>query len=347
MRGPLTYQGQQDRLFRGNPDGTFTDVTHQAGIKIKPAGRAMGVGAVDYDNDGLPDIFISNDAMENFLLHNDGDGTFTNQALMAGVAYAEAGDAAAAMAAEVADYDGDGLMDIFVPDMTLCCLYRNMGGGIFEDVARRSGIAAAMTPHHSWGAAFADFDLDGDLDLYVSKGSAWRPEGQPDGLLVNDGQGRFEEVSKLAGAWTGRKFVSRGVAGADYDNDGDIDLLVASLNDRPVLLRNDTPRRGRHWLQVTLVGSGANRDAIGAVVKVRLGDKLMVRHRSSGGSYLSQHDRRIHFGLGEHRRADLLEVAWPDGSGQEIRDVWADQMLTVQQRPGRQSKKHGAEVGDR
>jgi hypothetical protein len=305
----------------------------------------MGVGAVDYDNDGLPDIFISNDAMENFLLHNDGDGTFTNQALMAGVAYAEAGDAAAAMAAEVADYDGDGLRDIFVPDMTLCCLYRNMGGGIFEDVARRSGIAAAMTPHHSWGAVFADFDLDGDLDLYVSKGSAWRPEGQPDGLFVNDGQGHFEEVSKLAGAWAEKKFISRGVAGADFDNDGDIDLLVANLNDRPVLLRNDTPRRGRHWLQVTLVGSGANRDAIGAVVKVKLGDRLIVRHRASGGSYLSQHDRRIHFGLGMHRRADLLEVVWPDGSCQKIRDVRADQVLTIRQRPGRQGKESKAEAG--
>jgi len=329
VRSPLAYAGQQDRLFRGNADGTFTDVTRKAGIEITPVGRAMGIGSLDYDGDGWLDVFVSNDAMENFLLRNCGDGTFTNEALLAGVAFSEAGAGAAAMAVETADFDGDGWLDILVPDMNLCCLYRNLGGGMFEDVAVRSGIAVAMNRYHSWGGILADFDLDGDSDVYVANGGACGLVAQENRLLLGDGGGRFQDVSEVAGKALGQKFVSRGVARADFDNDGDVDLLVNNLNARPSLLRNDTPRRGRHWLGVQLVGRSTNRDAIGAVVKVTASGRTWVQPRLSAGSYLSQHDPRLHFGLGRNPRIDRLEVIWPDGHRRTLENVPTDRLLIV------------------
>lgn len=341
VRSPLAYKGQQDRLFRGNADDTFTDVTRKTGIEIQPVGRAMGIGAIDYDGDGLLDVFVSNDAMENFLLRNKGDGTFQNEALMAGVAFGEAGDAAAAMAVEVGDYDGDGRLDILVPDMNRCCLYHNLGGGMFEDLAVRSGISAAMAHSHSWGGVLADFDLDGHLDIYIANGSACRFEAHHDALFINDGRGRFIHIDSPSGSLApsqGAKFVSRGVAQGDFDNDGDVDLLVANLNDRPALLRNDTPRRGRHWLGVRLVGRSANRDAIGAIVKISVRGQTLVRQRLSAGSYLSQHDSRIHFGLGKHGEVDRLEVIWPDSSCLTRKRVRADRLITIRQQTGHEGK---------
>ncbi len=332
--GPLAYTGLQDRLFRGNADGTFTDVTNDAGIVIEPVGRAMGIGAFDYDNDGFIDLFISNDAMENFLLHNRGDGTFENRAWEAGVAFGEAGDATAAMAVEVADFDGDGFFDVFVPDLNFSCLYHNTGQGFFNDRSAVSGVAASCGQYDSWGSVFADFDLDGHLDLYVSNGDVHHLEAQEDLLFRGNGEGVFQDVSESAGDWASRKFVSRGVAGGDFDNDGDIDLLVASLNDRPVLLRNDSPRNGKHWLSVRLVGRSGNLDAIGSVVKVSVGGHTMTRQRTSGGSYLSQHDPRIHFGLGKHKKVDVLEITWPDGTRQVVKDVSVDATIILRQEVG-------------
>ncbi|MFQ5490178.1 MAG: CRTAC1 family protein, partial [Phycisphaerae bacterium] len=329
--GPLAFTGQQDKLFRGNTDSTFTDVTAKAGIAIKPVGRAMGVAAVDYDEDGFADIFVSNDAMENFLFHNEGDGTFENQAWLAGVAFGQSGEATAAMGVEVADYDGDGLFDVFVPDMTYTCLYRNMGQGLFEEQAARSGIAPVMGQYVGWGGVFADFDLDGQLDLYISNGDVHHLEPHEDVLFVGNGGRRFTDASASAGEWMTKQHVGRGVAGADFDNDGDVDLLVTHLNDRPVLLRNDTPRHGRHWLAIKLIGRTPNCDAIGAVVKMRVGGTTIWRGRRSGGGYLSQHDWRLHFGLGEHDRVESLSVTWPDGSLLTLKNVRADQALTVRQ----------------
>ena len=172
VHSPLAYEGQQDRLYRGQADRTFADVTAQAGVAIRPVGRAMGVGTIDYDDDGLVDVFVSNDAMENFLLRNQGDGTFVNEALFSGAAFGEAGDAAAAMAVEVADYDVDGRLDMLIPDMNRCCLYHNLGDGMFEDVATRAGLSRVVSGRHSWAGVFADFDLDGCLDVYLANGSA-------------------------------------------------------------------------------------------------------------------------------------------------------------------------------
>jgi hypothetical protein len=248
------------------------------------------------------------------------------------VAFGEAGDAAAAMAVEVGDYDGNGWLDILVPDMNRCCLYRNMGGGMFEDVSTRAGIARTMTHVHSWGGVFADFDLDGHLDMYITNGSACVLEAHPDRLYAGDGHGGFRPVSiGPSGDDDKAKFVSRGVADGDFDNDGDVDLVIVNLNDRPSLLRNDTPRRNRHWLEVQLVGRGPNRDALGALVKVVTATGTQIRPRRSAGSYLSQHDPRLHFGLGEHQKADRVEVTWPDGSTQALSEVSSDRLITIRQ----------------
>jgi len=327
--GPLAFTGAQDRLFRGNADGTFSDVTEQAGLVIDPVGRAMGVGTLDYNNDGFVDVFVSNDAMENYLLRNLGDGTFVNEAWEAGVAFGGAGDATAAMAVEVADFDADGFFDVCVPDLEYSCLYRNTGEGYFEDRSAVAGIAASCGQYDSWGSVFADFDLDGHIDLYIANGDVHHLEPQEDLLFKGDGQGGFEDVSEGAGDWAGVKHVSRGVAAGDIDNDGDIDLLVASLNDRPVLLRNDTPREDKHWLEIRLIAGSTNPDAIGAVVKVTAGELTLMRQRASGGSYLCQHDSRLHFGLGHNETVDLVEVTWPDGSRQVLKNVAVDEIKTV------------------
>jgi enediyne biosynthesis protein E4 len=340
--GPLAYPGQQDRLFRGNPDGTFTDVTKESGIVVDPIGRAMGIGAIDYNGDGHVDIFVSNDAMENFLFRNNGKGAFVNEAWDMGVAFGENGEATAAMGVEIADYDGDSILDVFVPDMTFTCLYRGIGKHGFEDRTARSGIAPVMGQYVGWGGVFADFNLDGALDLYVSNGDVHHLEPHEDVVFVGDGRGRFTDVSEAAGSYMKTKLVGRGVAGGDFDNDGDIDVLVTNLNDRPVLLRNDTPRRKNHWLIVDLVGRRTNRDAIGAVVTVRVGGRALTRLRRSGGGYLSQHDLRLHFGLGAHRRVDSLEVVWADGTRQSTRNVGVDQVLTIQQhREGGKAEREG------
>lgn len=329
--GPLSYTGQNDKLFHGNADGTFTDVSRKAGIQVEPRGRAMGVSALDYNLDGFLDIFVANDAMENFLWHNNGNGTFENRALSAFVAYGENGEATAAMGVEVADFDEDGRMDMFVPDMSFSCLYRNAGAGRFEDHAARSGLSAILGQYVGWSGVFADFDLDGHLDLYVSNGDVDHLEPHEDVLFVGDGGGRFTDVSDTAGEWMTQKHVGRGAAGADFDNDGDVDLLVTNLNDRAVLLRNDTPRRDRHWLSVQLIGRPPNRDAIGAFVKIEFGGRTLVRQRLSGGGYLSQHDPRLHFGLGKQHRVESLEITWPDGTRERLVNVPADRVVTIRQ----------------
>jgi hypothetical protein len=335
--GPSAYQGQPNRLYRNLGGSRFEEVTPDSGLDVV-MGRTMGVSSFDHDEDGLLDLFIANDAMENYFFRNLGDGKFEDVALFTGVAYASNGQATGSMGAELGDVNGDGLLDLFVPDYTDTCLYLNAGMGIFEDDARRAGFSLVCGKHVSWGAVLADFDLDTDLDAYVANGDAFHLIGHPDLVFTNDGTGRFADRSASSGACFRQPRVSRGVAAGDIDNDGDVDLLVAHLNDRPSLLRNDTPRAGRHWLMLHLVGRDApsHRAAIGAVVRCTLpkingSSRVLVHETRSSGSYMCSHDPRLHFGLGAATKVAKIEIRWPDGTLQTLSDVPAEQILEIRQ----------------
>ena len=325
--GPLSYQGQPDVLYHNNGDGTFTDVTQQAGV-FNPEGRAMGVASGDIDDDGDWDIFVPNDGMENYLYRNNGDGTFTDIALMTGTGYGQSGDATSAMSAEFADIDLDGLVDIIVPDMAYSCVYKNSGAGYFEEMSARMGVAAACGQYTSWSANYFDFDHDGYGDLFISNGHPHRLIGQEDLLLLNDAGLRFINVSNELGPDFQDEFVSRGSAAGDYDNDGDFDILVLNLNARPRLLRNDGGN-SKNWLMIDLVGTESNRDGIGARVRLTVGGKTQTRWRVSVSGYLSQSDFRLHFGVGENSRIDLVEIRWPSGTTQTLTDVQVNQVKTI------------------
>jgi hypothetical protein len=325
--GPLAYPPTLSQLYRNLGNGKFTNVTAAAGIKSP--GRAMGVGSFDYNDDGWPDIFVSNDAMENHLLQNNGAGTFKEGAALAGVAYGAMGEVTGAMAVETGDVNGDGRLDLYVPDFRQSCLYVNLGKGFFDDQGMVSGIAKAVGDHIQWGAALADFDNNGTLDLYVSRGDANSLAGYEDRLLLNDGTAHFTDISSTAGPWFKEARPGRGVARGDFDNDGKLDVLVLNLNGAPVLLRNTSTLPGRHWLMLKLIGHTSNHDAIGARVRCFLGESVLVRERVSAGSYCCSHDPRLHFGLGNVAVVPQIEIRWPSRKVQRLTQVKADQILTV------------------
>jgi len=325
--GPLSYHGQPDVLYHNNGDGTFSDVTQQAGV-YNAEGRAMGVSSGDIDGDGDWDIFVPNDGMQNYLYRNNGDGTFTDIALMTGTGYGQSGDATSAMSAEFADIDLDGLVDIIVPDMAYSCVYKNSGAGYFEEMSARMGVAAACGQYTSWSANYFDFDQDGYGDLFISNGHPHRLIGQEDLLLLNDAGQRFINVSSDLGPDFQEKFVGRGSAVGDYDNDGDFDIVVLNLNARPRLLRNDGGNRN-NWLMLELVGTESNRDGIGARVRLTAGGKTQTKWRVSGSGYLSKSDSRMHFGLGNAERVESIEISWPNGRTQTIDGARVNQLMTI------------------
>jgi len=325
--GPLAYHGQPDVLYHNNGDGTFTDVTRKAGL-YHPDGRAMGVTTGDVDDDGDLDIFVANDAMENNLYRNNGDGTFTDVALQSGTAFAERGNAASAMSAEFGDIDLDGLVDIVVPDMAYCSVYMNLGGGLFEDRTTPLGVATACGPVTNWSGNLFDFDHDGYVDLFLTSGQPHRMVDEEAMLLRNDGGRRFVDVSQLLGPDFQEEFMGRGSAVGDYDNDGDLDVLVLDLGQRARLLRNEGGNR-RNWVMVRLVGTTSNRDGIGARVRVTAGGRTQMRLRVSSSGYLSQSDPRLHFGLGDATRIDRIEIRWPGGKLQTLDGQRPNQVITA------------------
>ncbi|MFQ5789154.1 MAG: CRTAC1 family protein [Acidobacteriota bacterium] len=324
--GPLSYAGQPDALYRNRGDGTFENVTKS--LAVARAGRAMSVAAADYDGDGFDDIYVTNDAMENHLLHNEGGQRFREVALEAGVAFNGMADQTASMAVDFGDYDGNGLLDIFVSDNSLSSLYRNDGKGLFSDVTLQTGIARTSAQFVGWGAFFFDFDNDGDLDIFKVNSDLSRLFGQEDQVLENVSGGKFRDVSDKLGAYFRRELMGRGASFCDYDNDGDLDVFIVNLNSGAVLLRNDGGNRNP-WLSLRLRGHKSNRDGVGAKVKLVSGSRTQIAQKKSSAGYLSQNDPRLHFGLGTGNSVERIEVVWPSGELQVLEDVATGQVVTV------------------
>ena len=336
--GPLGLEGESDRLYRNNGDGTFTDVTETAGI-ADPGHYGLGVVFSDLDNDGWPDIYVANDSVPNLLFHNLGDGTFSEVGLRSGTSLSAVGRAQAGMGLAVSDYDGNGTFDIFVTNFAndTNTLYRNLGDMLFVDATAESAAAAASFPYVGWGTGFVDLDNDGWQDLYVANGniyfgtvgggSDWR-EIQPDEVYRNLGDGRFRMMVESVRNPGVRS--ARGVAFGDYDNDGDVDLVAINLNDRPSFYSNEGGT-GNHWISLRLEGVASNRDAIGARIEIDAGGRTSVREIRSGGSFLSHSDLRVHFGLGGATRIERIRIRWPGGNTQELEDVGVNQFLTVRE----------------
>jgi hypothetical protein len=290
----------------------------------------MSVGAADFDNDGHPDIFVANDAMENFLFRNQGDGSFEDVALMKGVALGAFGEATSSMAPIFEDLDNDSDLDLLVPDMGYSCLYRN-DGELFEEISAISGIAVACGQYTSWAPITMDYDNDGLQDVFITNGDAHHLYTEEDLLLRNKGKLQFEDVSLASGDYfTKAEYVGRGAAFGDYDNDGDVDILVANVNASPVLLRNDGGNES-HWLSVRTVGRSSNRDGIGARLILKAGPLSQIREIKTASGYLSSNDPRAHFGLGSLDTVDLLEIRWPSGVIQKMENVPAGQFLVVEE----------------
>ncbi len=326
--GPLSYSGQPDALYRNNGDGTFTDVTKQTGMTA-PEGRAMSATVSDLDNDGLLDIYVTNDGMENYFFRNKGDGIFESEGLMMGMAFGEGGQGVSSMGPAVGDVDRDGLLDIYIPDMGYGCLLMNQKD-YFEDRTAQSNLAVVSGQYTGWGGTLFDYDCDGYLDIFVSNGNAHHEYTEEDVLFRNDGKGNFVDVADKSGAYFRDKYVGRGSTFGDYDNDGDLDLLVINLNDSPKLLRNDGGNRN-NWLMIEAKLPGGKRDAIGARITVTAGSLIQIQDLIPVTGYLSQADHRRHFGLGKAEKADVVEIRWPNRRITRLSDVKANQVLRITQ----------------
>jgi len=327
--GPLNFSGQPDVLYRNNGDGTFTDVTKEMGVN-NPAGRAMGVGSLDIDEDGFPEIYVANDAMANFFYQNEGGTGFRDGAIRSGLAFNRGGEATASMGVNFADFNGDGLMDLFVSDDSYNSFYENRGRGLFTDVSFSAGIAVASGQHVGWSSGFFDFDNNMSKDIYVINGELKHLHGQEDQIFENLGDGKFRDSSGEHGPYFSEALVGRGGCFGDYDNDGDIDMFIVNLNEEPVLLRNDIGS-ANNWLLIRLIGTKSNRDAVGARVSVTAGGVTQFDQKTGGGQYLSKNDPRLHFGLGDNKTAELIEITWPSGIRQTLENVRANQIITIEE----------------
>jgi len=327
--GPMAYDGQLDRLYHNRGDETFEEVTAAMGIN-NPDGRAMGVGATDFDGDGWIDIFVANDHMINNIYHNQEGQRFVDEGTRTGMAFNQSGEATISMSVDFADYNGDGLIDVFMSDDTYCSLYQNQGNGVFIDMAYPSGISMAAAQHVGWSSSFIDFDNDGDVDIFKANGELKHLYGQEDQIFENLDGAKFRDASVELGAYFQEELVGRGACFGDYDNDGDLDGYIVNLNDHGVFLRNNRGNEN-NWITVQLVGTTSNRDAIGARVKIDTGEKSQVAVRRSTTGYLSQNDHRLHFGIGDESMVDLIEVTWPSGKTQRLENIESNQIITIEE----------------
>jgi enediyne biosynthesis protein E4 len=341
---PESYKGQSSSLYRNQGDGTFENVTRQAGL-YDPTSKALGVVLIDYNNDHLPDLFVANDTQPNRLYRNKGDGTFADVGMTAGVAFNEAGVARAGMGVDAADYDGSGRESLIIGNFSneMMALYSNEGSGLFIDEAPTSTIGKVSLLTLTFACFFFDFDLDGMLDILAVNGHVADDIGnvqpkvtyaQAPHLFRNLGSKKFAAVTATSGAALQVPIVGRGAAYGDFDNDGDLDLLITSNNGPARLLRNDGGN-GNRWLRVKAVGTTANRDAIGARVRLtREGGAKPAATVKTGSSYCSQSELPLTFGLGASARAASIEVTWPNGRVETFPGASAGQTVTVQEGKG-------------
>jgi hypothetical protein len=329
--GPRGLPGSGDSLFHNNGDGTFTNVSVKAGVD-DPAGRfGMGVAWCDFNEDGFVDLYVANDTGPNFLYRNNGNGTFTDVGLSSGTALSENGEAQASMGVTIGDYDRRGRWSIFVTNFSdeYNAFYRHEKEFLFTDASYATKTAKSKQPYVGWGAGFFDYDNDGWLDLFVVNGHVYpqvnRPGlqttyRQPKLLYRNRRDGTFSETAKDLGPALSVPGVSRGAAFGDLDNDGDLDIVINDLDGAPTILRNDGGNRNA-FLTIDLVGAKSNRSAFGARVKVASGGFVQTDERRSGGSYISQNDTRLHFGLEKRDRVDAVHVRWPNGATQDFANL--------------------------
>lgn len=336
-----------DRLFRNNGNGTFTDVSDASGI-ASARGAGLGVVSDDFNNDGWPDLYVANDAYDNHLWINQGDGTFQNDGLIMGLAYNMHGAVEAGMGVVAADFDNDMNIDIFLTHLLgeTNTLYRNLGGSIgFTDATGQSGLGAASLPHTGFGIGAFDLELDGDLDILVANGrvilgpidsgklrSPWHRYAEPNAVYINDGQGRFSlgshEAGAFGGADRGRAEITRGLAVGDIDGDGDLDVLINNIEGPARLYRNDAPRAG-HWISVRAFDSLLKRDVIGARVIVTAGARRFTRTVTSTSGYLSANQPIAHFGLGDLSSVDHIDITWPGGERERFGPAPADRPIRL------------------
>jgi hypothetical protein len=340
---PDDFHGQPPTLYHNNGDGTFTDVSKSSGVGLK-GGNGLGVVTFDYDNDGWQDIFIANDHMPNFLFRNNRDGTFREVAYLAGVAVSADGQFEAGMGTDAADTTGNGRLDLIVGhlDMQLARVYQNLGDQTFEDATLRSKLSYSTYHMSTFGARFMDYDNDGWRDLFLANGHvldnieryhADTKYAEPKMMFRNTGRGVFENVSDQLGPDFQLPRVSRGAAIGDFDNDGDLDILINNCGQTPQLLRNDGGN-ANHWLEILLIGTKSNRDGVGTRIKVTAGDLILYDQRKGGMSYQSAQDPRLHFGLGQRSSADSIEIVWPSGNTTKLANIKADQIIAVREGAG-------------
>jgi enediyne biosynthesis protein E4 len=339
--GPRGLKGAGDLLFHNNKDGTFTEVSKAAGVD-DPHGY-YGLTAVwsDFNDDGRLDLFVANDSTPNFLYHNDGEGHFKEISFLAGTAVSQDGTEQAGMGVALGDYLHTGRFSIFVTHFSeeYATLFRNDGGMNFTDVSFNSGVAMPTIPYVGWGTAFFDFDNDGWPDLFMVNGHVYPQVDtldvgaryrEPKLLFLNQRDGTFRNISQQAGAAIQVPQVSRGVAVGDLFNDGRVDIVVENVDGKPIILRNQSENRN-HWVSFELGGTASNRLALNARVKAVAGDLVQLDEVRSGGSYLSQNDLRIHFGLGTHERLDRVEILWPSGRKEVLNNLMADRYYSVKE----------------
>ena len=340
---PGNYKGQKTKLYHNNHDGTFTDVSDASGVG-KPESKGMGVVLADFNNDGWPDIAIANDTWPNFLFINKHDDTFQDVSFVSGLAASEDGRYEAGMGIDAADVDGDGWQDVYVThlDFELNRLYHNNRDGTFDDYTYRSGIGNKAILLSGVSMKFLDYDNDGWPDILQLNGAMldnihlYHSEVSYKELLLmfrNLGKGQFEKVSDSLGPDFMRPIAGRGLATADFDNDGDIDVAINNRGDYPELLRNDGGN-ANHWLEVLLIGARSNRDGIGSSLKLTSEGVAHVEQSKGGMSYMSASDPRIHFGLGKRTKIESLEITWPSGQVDRLTNVPIDRIIAVKEGTG-------------